>query len=110
MKFNPFALKYVKKIIIENAKDSEIPYYTERLEKIYDSYELRQSAILEFNDKVKKLSSMEGFRYYDVNPLISKVDGFDVKEIYLPASFDHHLCDSIEIRSFYWRGLLECLR
>lgn len=109
LKYRPFAINYVKKIIFENIANAEVPAYLSRLEEIYDPYIERQQAILEFNKQVSNRCQALSYKYYDINSLITKKGTLDIEEQYVPAIFDHHLCDSITIRKAYWNGLVNCI-
>lgn len=100
LKNEQFALRYVSRIITENI-DNEVLVNEcmQKLRKNFDSFGVRNKAILDFNMGLKKIALSEGWKYFDVNDEISNfTPGKGVVDNYIPFGNDHHLVDSIHTR------------
>ncbi|MGF1765989.1 hypothetical protein L4D06_01170 [Enterovibrio makurazakiensis] len=103
------AIKYVGKIIAENISDAEeVRLARKRLSEMFPSVLERVSNHFTFNEKLKIEAKRNDFLYFDINEMICESDGL-VCDKYIPASFDHHLVDSIEVREIHIDNLLKTI-
>lgn len=111
LKYQDFALSYTKRIILENVSDeAEVREMNLVMKKEMESFSERNSATLYFNASLKKVSKENGWEYFDVNDFISGFNpGKGVLDSYIPASFDHHLTDTIEVRKLHLKKLVSLL-
>ena len=51
-----------------------------------------------------------GYSYFDINADLVDPETGLIRTAYVPASFDHHLADSVDTRVLHWKRLLPVLR
>ncbi len=100
LKNEQFAINYVSRIITENIDDEKLRReYIIKLKSSFDSFKLRNKAMIDFNRGLKVLSKSSGWKYFDINDEISNfTPGKGVIDSYIPSGNDHHLVDSIHTR------------
>lgn len=100
LKDRNFAIKYVSRIITENAdSETEIKNHYEELNAKYDNFIERNRFTLNFNEKLKIACKEHNWSYFDINHEISNyTPGKGVDDSYVPSGDDHHLIDSIKTR------------
>ncbi len=111
LKYQPFALAYVKRIILENIdNESEIANADKFLKANMESFSERNAATLEFNKKLRLKCKEEGWKYFDINEYLSDfTPGKGIADRYIPSGFDHHLVDSIEIRKMHLSEMVKAI-
>ncbi|OGR06873.1 MAG: hypothetical protein A2511_17485 [Deltaproteobacteria bacterium RIFOXYD12_FULL_50_9] len=100
------AVRYTHRIISENLSDKEeIQKTRQKLAKGFPGIHQRISFSKLLNEKLQHLARANGVGYFDINAKISYSNGL-VKEEFIPAFFDHHLADTLQVRLIHW----ECLK
>lgn len=110
IKFKPVAVEYVNRIIVENISlTDEKLLMKEKLKRIYPSYTERVNIHKQFNTMLKKACIENNIKYFDINDYLSSWLGKEVDEKFIPAWNDHHVIDSLEMRSLHLHYLMEHL-
>jgi len=95
----PASIRYVSRVIHQNETDAEIvKNQSDKLISIYPEYSVRKMLSIEFNKMLAQNAAKSGMRYFDLNSIIADPVSGDILDIYQPATWDHHLVDSIETR------------
>lgn len=81
----------------------------ESLKKSYPSDRERVELAHRFNRGLREAAFHTGFGYFDINESIKDPATGFMSARYLPASNDHHLVDSMEVRIIHWEHLLPVL-
>ncbi len=103
------AKRYVGRIVTEAFdNDKEIKKYLLLLDNKYPEVFTRIRHVNLFNQLLEDFSLSNSLKYYDINSSIASELGI-IHEKYIPASFDHHLVDSIETRLIYQKALFEAI-
>lgn len=111
----PKAIKYINRIVTERFTDSpedvaRQDIILKNLQNDYPSDIVRTDLAFLFNEMLEKAVSKEGYSYFDINAdLVDPTTGL-IRTAYVPASFDHHLSDSVDTRVLHWKRLLPVLR
>lgn len=114
-----FSHQYVSRIITERTDKSE----AENAQAIKElkgeilSEQDQNAMHLEFNRNVSRIAEKNGIAYFDINDHICRTDPVSgirgpqmgLAPEYLPATFDHHIADSIKIRAIHIRCALRAL-
>lgn len=102
------AINYVSRIISENVADADkkIELKKKLVEK-YPSVLERLEYTYRFNNLLRDVGSSYGFKYFDINDEIEdKMRPGHVKLEYIHASPNHHIIDSLFVREFCIRKLI----
>lgn len=103
------AIKYVERIITENISNvDDLAKSRGRANLLYPDIFERIGLMRKFNNALKKMASELEIGYFDINDDICYPSGM-VKEQYIPASFDHHLVDSMDVRLIHQKALVNTL-
>lgn len=102
------AINYTSKIITENISDSEnILNYNKKLSAAFPSNLERAYYHLKFNKTLQESAFESGIKYFDINSFIEDKNNKGLVDLkYIPAGQDHHLVDSLYIRSLHLKQLL----
>jgi hypothetical protein len=111
LKYQPFAVNYVSKIITENiSTEEDRSLYFKTLKDTMPSFIKRNDAGISLNEKFKNMAKRNGWLYMDVNDFLTNFSlGKGVDDKFIPSGFDHHIVDSLEVRKAHFyklRGLL----
>ncbi|MEA2048166.1 MAG: hypothetical protein U9O64_06915, partial [Campylobacterota bacterium] len=103
LKYGDFATSYIQRIITENIENkNEVLQAKKKLNTVMESYSARNNATLNFNIKLQQVCLNEGWKYFDVNEYLSDFTvGKGILDRFIPSGFDHHLCDSVEVRKMH---------
>ncbi len=103
------AINYTKRIIAENVNsDEEGKTYLNILKETYPPSLERVNNHLRFN-KVLREKIGKRYRYFDINCEITDSDTGFVRNEFLSSKLDHHLLDSIWIRTLCVNKLIKCI-
>lgn len=104
------AINYTKRIITENLTDSNsIDEALDNMKKTFPNDLERTQMALRYNQGLENQCANAGLKYFDINSsLVDRVRKV-VQSKYIPASLDHHLVDSVEVRSLHVNALLNCI-
>ncbi|WP_409438914.1 hypothetical protein [Psychromonas sp. GE-S-Ul-11] len=102
------AVNYTSRIITENITDSaSILEYKKKLNAAFPSNLERSYYHLKFNKALQDTAVTSGMKYFDINYLVEDKDNKGLVDLkYIPAGQDHHLVDSLYIRSLHIKQLL----
>lgn len=106
-----FAANYISNITTEHFSDKD-----KRLsmkQKVKDElpdYEFRFDLNRKLNDALKLLANELDARYFEIwDQVIDPATGMVFLK-YLPATFDHHLADSVEVRKIHYDALYDVMK
>jgi hypothetical protein len=103
-----FVYRYVKRTI-KQASDIDKETTAARLRSEIMSEEQQNALSLGFNESVRHLAARRGSRYFDL--VEATRDRSSPKPrlapVFVPAEFDHHFADSLEIRRLHLEGLTQ---
>lgn len=111
----PKAIRYINRIVTERFTDSvedvaRQDVVLKMLQSDYPSDIVRTDIAFLFNEMLEAAVSKAGYSYFDINEdLVDPSSGL-IRTAYVPASFDHHLVDSVDTRVLHWKRLLPILR
>jgi len=102
------AVNYTSRIITENISDRDsILEYKKKLNAAFPSSLERSYYHLKFNKALQEAAIASGMKYFDINSLVEDKDNKGLVDLkYIPAGQDHHLVDSLYIRSLHLKQLL----
>ncbi|OBX06237.1 hypothetical protein QV08_10750 [Gallibacterium salpingitidis] len=106
-----FAINYIGNITTENFKTpEERKFYKQKVADELPDYSFRFSLSSNFNNALKDLADRFNWSYFDIwNEVIDPKTG-NIYLKYLPAWFDHHLVDSVEVRQIHYDALYKVMR
>lgn len=103
------AIRYTKRIITENISDiEEIKILHQKMVNSFPSGLERNFNHKLFNRLLKEAAQKLGYKYFDVNEEITNKNGL-IDYRYIPVKQDHHLVDSVYIRSLHIDKLLSAI-
>lgn len=104
------AINYTKRIITENLIDSKsIDEALSDMKKTFPNDLERTQMALRYNHELASQCKNAGLMYFDINHALVDTDSKVVQSKYMPASLDHHLVDSVEVRALHINTLLNCI-
>lgn len=111
LKYPEFACAYIRRIILENVNDpEEVKILSSKLKETLESFSARNNATLLFNNGLKNICKKNGWKYFDLNDYLSDfTPGKGILDRFIPASFDHHIIDSLEVRKLHLSKLIGLL-
>lgn len=109
------AIKYINRIVTDRFTDSQEDKAQQasilaNLRENYPSDIVRTDLAFLFNEMLQSAVTKAGYSYFDINAdLVDEETGL-IKSEFVPAGFDHHLIDSVDVRALHWKRLLPVLR
>lgn len=109
------AIQYITRIVTERFTESNEDASRREdiiadLKSTYASDFARTQLALEFNNQLKSACDELGFGYFDINDQLMDGSTGLINPRFIPASFDHHIVDSLEVRSMHWDAFLEAVK
>lgn len=109
------AIKYITRIVTERFSseanhDERREIITQELNEKYPSDIVRSDLARHFNKRLSRYCDEMGYGYFDINSDIEGDNFGIIHERFVPAKFDHHIIDSLEVRKFHWETLLSTSR
>lgn len=111
----PRAIKYINRIVTERFTDSPDDLARQEsvlksLQSDYPSDIVRTDLAFLYNKMLEAAVTKAGYSYFDINADLVNPETGLIRTAYVPASFDHHLADSVDTRVLHWKHLLPVLR
>ncbi|MCG7577214.1 MULTISPECIES: hypothetical protein [unclassified Halomonas] len=104
------AVKYTTGIIAENLENvSQVEGVKKEMLSYFPSNLERRNMHLRFNDLIKSTAIKAGMKYFDINEEITDESSLHVRREFVPAKYDHHLVDSLDVRLIHVRKLLNTI-
>lgn len=109
------AVKYIVRIVTERFTDNtedaaKRESIVKDLKLTYASDLVRTDLAHLFNSKLRAACIDRGYGYFDVNEQLSDTETGLIAPRFIPSGFDHHIVDTLEVRSLHWRQLLNVAR
>ena len=109
------AIKYIARIVTERFTDVEADVskneeILEDLRRRYPSDVVRTDLANKFNESLKIACTKNGNGYFDINGELARRPHGTIDPKFIPSKFDHHIIDSLEVRSIHWQALLDIAR
>ncbi|WP_157774066.1 hypothetical protein [Pseudoalteromonas atlantica] len=98
---NEITCRYVSRIITENiTSEIDSKHIFRELLNNMPSFQSRLNQTMYFNFQLEAMATKLGVGFFSINSCICTPSG-QVEMKYRPATFDHHLVDSIEVREIH---------
>ena len=109
------AIKYITRIVTERFTDSaeDESRREETIKKLTQTYAsdvVRSDLARRFNEQLQSACQEHGYGYFDINGELADQATGIINPRFIPAGFDHHIIDSLEVRTIHWNALLEVAR
>ena len=109
------AIRYINRIVTERFTGSDEDKsrkesVTAKLREDYPSDIVRTDLAMLFNEMLESAATKSGYSYFDINEDLIDAETGLISTAFVPANFDHHLVDSVDVRVLHWKRLLPVLR
>ncbi|MDH2421833.1 hypothetical protein [Cobetia amphilecti] len=102
------AINYTRRIITENIKDkSKAKLVINRMKAEFPSDLYRISMTNIFNNHLKTMCSANNWNYFDLHDELTDLNTGMIRSAFIPTKPDHHVIDSIYVRSIFIDKLLD---
>ncbi|QXQ08975.1 hypothetical protein [Paeniglutamicibacter sp. Y32M11] len=109
------SVKYIMRILTERFADTEVDKerrasVLKNLTETYTSDVMRTDLALHYNSMLASACAERGFGYFDINEQLMDEKLGMIDPRFIPSKFDHHIVDSLEVRSMHWNWLIKTAR
>lgn len=102
------AINYTKRIITENISDEQkASFVLDKMKAQFPSDLYRKNMTNVFNKHLENMCLANGWKYFDLHEELTDKNTGMVSSIFIPTKPDHHLVDSIYVRTSFIDKLLD---